>query len=130
MTVRLTFDLPTDVTRRALRCTAVRLTTEIPLPVGALTTSAAMRADYEATVHRGEDIADACTYLHHDVDHPATIRLTPDPDPGLSWAHQDVLTVCRCCAYEGGHLYEEMRGQARTSGHVDVELMQEDGSWV
>lgn len=126
MSVRLTFDIPDALIRR----TKTVLATEIPVPAGSLTTSAALRADYDATVHRGEDGADACTYRHHDVDHPALIRLTPDPDPALSWAHQDVLTVCRCCAYQDGHLYEEMRGQARTSGHVEVELRQADGSWL
>jgi hypothetical protein len=126
MSARLIIEVPDALVRR----TKTVLTTEIPVPAGSLATSPAMRRDYEATVHRGEDVADACTYRHHDVDHPALIRLTPDPDPGLSWAHQDVLTVCRCCAYQDGHLYEEMRGQARTSGHVGVELMQEDGSWV
>jgi len=127
MTARLTFTIPDALVRR----TRTLLDLEIPVPSGSLATSAATRADYEATLHRGEDgAADVCSYRYHDVDHPATIRLTPDPDPGLSWAHKDVLTVCRCCAYEGGHIYEEMRGQARTSGHVGVELRQTDGSWV
>jgi hypothetical protein len=124
MTVRLT--IPDAVIRRQ----RVFMLAEIPVPSGSLATSPAMLRDYAATVHRDEDGPEVCTYRHHDVDHAATIRLTPDPSPELTWAHQDVLTVCRCCAYEGGHLYEEMRGQARTSGHVGVELQQEDGSWV
>lgn len=74
---------------------------------------------------------DGCTWRDHDAGvHFATVRLTPDPDPDLAVAHQDELEVCTCCAFEAGHLYEEMRGQARTSGHVAVELRQLDGSWV
>jgi hypothetical protein len=127
MTTRLTFDIPDALVRR----TKTVLTAEIPVPSGSLATSAALLADYDETAHRGEAGADACTYRTHDVDHPATIRLTPDPDlPEAPFAHQDVLTVCRCCAYEGGHLYEEMRGEARVSGHVEVELRQADGSWL
>lgn len=126
MTVRLTFTIPDALVRRG----RVLLVSDIPVPAGSLATSPAMRRDYEAAMHRVVEGPEPCTYRHHDVDHPALIRLTPDPDPALSWAHQDVLTVCRCCAFDEGHLYEEMRGQARTSGHVGVELRQDDGRWV
>jgi len=110
--------------------TAVLLTAKIPVPAGSLTVVGEVRADYEHAAQRGETGADPCTYRHHDEDHPATIRLTPDPDRYLSWAHEDVMTVCFCCAYADGHLYEEMRGQCRTSGHVGVELRQDDGRWI
>ncbi|MFD6069313.1 hypothetical protein [Amycolatopsis lurida] len=98
-----------------------------------LETSKATRRLWDEVAHQGEDGADVCTYRHHDEPHPATIRLTPDPDLELvhaGTAHVDVMTVCRCCAYEAGHLYEEMRGQCRTSGEVGVELRQSDGRWI
>lgn len=100
----------------------------------AIVGSPALRAEYDEVAHWGEDGADVCTYRHHeDGPHLATIRLTPDPDEDLvhaGTAHTEQRTVCRCCAYEAGHLYEEMRGQARTSGHVGVELRQQSGEWI
>lgn len=127
MTVRLTFDIPDALVRR----TKTVLDVEIPVPAGSLSTSAALLADYDETAHRGEGGAEACGYRVHEVDHPATVRLTPDPDLGEApFAHTEQVTVCRCCAFERGHLYEEMRGEARTSGHVEVELRQADGSWL
>ena len=106
------------------------LTTKIPVPAGSLATAGEVRASYDHTHHTGEQGADICQYRVHDEDHPATVRLKPDPDPYLSWAHEDEMTVCWCCAFAGGHLYEEMRGQCRTSGHVGVELRQADGRWL
>jgi hypothetical protein len=95
--------------------------------------SRALRADYDGTVHRGEQGAEACTYRdHEDEPHPATVRLTPDPDEDLVFTgnpHTEERTVCTCCAFREGHLYEEMLGQARTNGHVGLELRQDDGKW-
>lgn len=94
--------------------------------------SPALRAEWSEVAHQGEDGADVCTYRVHDEPHPATIRLTPDPDPDLvhaGTAHTEQQTVCWCCAYKAGHLYEEMRGQCRTSGEVGVELRQSNGAW-
>lgn len=95
--------------------------------------SPATRADYAEVAHWGEDGAEACEYRVHDEPHPATIRLTPDPDPDLvhaGTAHTEQRVVCHCCAYKAGHLYEEMRGQCRTSGDVGVELRQPNGAWI
>lgn len=109
---------------------AVLLTMKIAVPAGSLAEPGAALAHYAHAGHVGEVGADACTYRAHDEDHPATIRLTPDPDKFLRWAHEDVMTVCWCCAFASGHLYDEMRGQCRTSGHVGVELRQDDGRWL
>ncbi|MFD5245064.1 hypothetical protein ACFWIW_10995 [Amycolatopsis sp. NPDC058340] len=112
----------------------VRMDAVIPeYMVPAFVGSPALRAEWTEVAHQGEDGADVCIYRHHDEPHAATIRLTPDPDPDLvhaGTAHVDEMTVCRCCAYEAGHLYEEMRGQCRTSGEVGVELRQSDGRWI
>lgn len=100
----------------------------------AIVGSPALRAEYEEVAHWGEDGAEPCTYRAHETEpHPARIRLTPDPDEDVvhaGTAHTEQMTVCRCCAYEAGHLYEEMLGQARTSGHVEVELRQPSGEWI
>jgi len=98
---------------------------ELPADFGLCRLAGRHRADRLAI----EAGADPCTYRYHDVDHPATVQLTPDPDPELSWAHTDQLTVCTCCAYVEGHLFEEMTGQVRRGGDVVVELRQADGSW-
>lgn len=110
--------------------TAVLMKSKILVPAGSLAVAGEARAHYDHAAHRGETGAEPCLYRVHDDDHAATVRLTPDPDQDRSWAHEDVLTVCWCCAFAGGHLYDEMRGQARTSGHVGVELRQDDGRWL
>lgn len=69
----------------------------------------------------------------NEIGHYATVRLTADPDPDLHDPHEGVHEVCPCCAFPQGRpggLYEEMRAQARTSGHVEVELRQPEGSWI
>ena len=70
----------------------------------------------------------ACTWRDHDGGvHFATVRLTPDPADADGY--QDVMEVCTCCAFEVDHIYDAMRSQARTSGHVAVALRQPDGTW-
>lgn len=69
----------------------------------------------------------------NEVGHFATVRLTADPERGLRGGHEGVHEVCPCCAFpqgQAGGLYEEMRGQARTSGYVVVELRQPTGEWI
>lgn len=98
-----------------------------------LANSPQLRADWDAAAHRGERNANPCTYLVHEENHPATVRLTPDPDPVLVATgnpHTDQKTVCQCCAFQRGHLYEEMANQVRRGGDVVVELRREDGKWT
>jgi len=98
-----------------------------------LETSKATRKLWDEVAHRPEVGADVCDYRVHDENHPATIRLAPDPDPELvatGSPHTEQYVVCHCCAFGTGHLYEEMLGQCRTSGHVAVELRQSDGRWI
>lgn len=74
---------------------------------------------------------DACTWRDHGGGvHFATVRLTPDPRIGLDGAHTDEMEVCRCCAFETDHIYEAMRSQARSNGHVEVALRQPTGEWI
>lgn len=74
---------------------------------------------------------DACTWRDHDDGvHFATVRLSPDPAPGLDGAYADELEVCRCCAFETDHIYEAMRSQACSNGHVEVALRQPTGEWI
>ncbi|MEA5366044.1 hypothetical protein VA596_41405 [Amycolatopsis sp., V23-08] len=74
---------------------------------------------------------DPCTRCN-EIGHFATVRLTADPERGLRGAHEGLHEVCPCCAFPQGKagLYDVMRGQARTSGYVGVELRQPNGRWV
>lgn len=112
----------------------VRMDTVIPEYMEpAFVGSPALRAEWDAVAHQGEDGADVCTYRVHDEPHPATIRLTPDPDPELvatGSPHTEQLIVCRCCAFQVGHIFEEMANQVRRGGDVEVELRQPDGRWI
>lgn len=112
----------------------VRMEAALPeYAVPAFVGSPALRADWSEVAHWGEDGADACTYRHHDEPHPATIRLTPDPDPELvatGSPHTEQLIVCRCCAFQVGHIFEEMANQVRRGGDVEVELRQPNGAWI
>lgn len=94
--------------------------------------SPALRAEWSEVAHQGETGADACDYRVHNEPHPATVRLTPAPDPELvatGSPHTEPLTVCRCCAFKHGHLYEEMANQVRRGSDVEVELRQPSGEW-
>ncbi|WP_033263317.1 hypothetical protein [Amycolatopsis vancoresmycina] len=139
MTARFTFELPSDVTRRALRFPAVRLAAfRLRIPAGELATSAAVQEQHRAAVDEAAHEGERQPCLHcqlegHDVRWRGYPVLDPGPCPPGD-VIQDVVEGCHCCFWgvpgrRALSLYDRLTREAHQGRDVPVEHLDRRGRW-